>query len=52
MASKVKVERFERRDKSTIHGKQGHSRTGACRAKGKCFCTTSAKQRRNIKRGK
>ena len=34
---KVKVEKFETLDKSRIKGKVGHTRTGACTAKGRCY---------------
>ena len=34
---KVKVEKFEAVDKKQIKGKVGHTRTGACTAKGRCF---------------
>jgi hypothetical protein len=37
MASKAKIEKFGSQDKSKIRGKVGHSRTGQCTAKGKCF---------------
>jgi hypothetical protein len=31
-----KVERFDAVDKAQIRGRVGHTRTGACTAKGKC----------------
>jgi len=34
---KVKVEKFETTDKGRIKGKVGHTRTGACTAKGRCY---------------
>lgn len=38
MAKKFKkVERFEAVDKRQIDGRIGHTRTGACSAKGKCY---------------
>jgi hypothetical protein len=37
MASKATVQKFGPQDKSRITGKVGHSRTGACTAKGRCF---------------
>lgn len=38
MAKKFKkVERFEAVDKAQIKGKVGHTRTGACTAKGRCY---------------
>lgn len=36
MASKAKVERFDKTNKASIKGRVGHTRTGACTAKGKC----------------
>jgi hypothetical protein len=30
--------RFEKQDKARIKGRRGHSRTGACRQKGRCTC--------------
>lgn len=36
MGKKVKVERFDAVDKRQIKGKVGHTRTGACTAKGRC----------------
>lgn len=38
MAQKVKAQKFDAIDKRTIKGRAGHSRTGACRAKGRCTC--------------
>lgn len=37
MAKYRKVEKFEAVDKKQIRGKVGHTRTGACTAKGKCY---------------
>jgi hypothetical protein len=37
MASKAKVEKFITINKANIKGKVGHTRTGACTAKGKCY---------------
>lgn len=34
---KVLAQKFDRTDKSQFKGKVGHTRTGACTAKGKCF---------------
>lgn len=34
---KVQAVKFEAVDKAQIKGKVGHSRTGACTAKGRCF---------------
>lgn len=34
---KIKVEKFGAQSKADIIGKVGHTRTGACTAKGKCF---------------
>lgn len=34
---RVKVEKFVAVNKATIKGKVGHTRTGACTAKGRCF---------------
>ena len=39
MASKAVVYKFGPNDKSKIKGKRNHSRTGACTAKGKCYCS-------------
>lgn len=36
MAKKVKAEKFVTTNKSQIKGKVGHTRTGACTAKGRC----------------
>lgn len=36
MAKTVKVEKFETLNKALIKGKIGHTRTGACTAKGRC----------------
>lgn len=33
---KLLAVRFDRIDKKRIHGKVGHTRTGACTAKGRC----------------
>jgi hypothetical protein len=35
---KVQAIKFQHVDKARIKGRQGHSRTGACRAKGRCYC--------------
>lgn len=37
MGSKAKVEKFDTIDKSRIKGRVGHTRTGACTARGQCF---------------
>lgn len=38
MAKKFKkVERFDAVDKKLIKGRVGHTRTGACTSKGKCY---------------
>lgn len=37
MAKKVLAVRFDAVDKKQINGKVGHTRTGACTAKGRCF---------------
>lgn len=37
MASKAKIERFEKTNKQNIKGRVKHSRTGQCTSKGKCF---------------
>ena len=37
MGSKAKIEKFETINKSKIKGKVGHTRTGACTAKGRCY---------------
>lgn len=37
MASKALIQHFEKTDKKQIKGKVGHSRTGACTSRGKCF---------------
>ncbi len=34
---KVQAVKFETTNKANIKGKVGHSRTGACTAKGRCF---------------
>lgn len=34
---KIKVEKFGPQNKGAIIGKVGHTRTGACTAKGKCY---------------
>lgn len=34
---KIKVEKFGPQNKAAIIGKVGHTRTGACTAKGKCY---------------
>lgn len=35
--AKAAVIKFEKINKAQIKGKVGHSRTGACTAKGRCF---------------
>ena len=37
MASKAAIMKFGPQDKSKVKGKVGHTRTGACTSKGKCF---------------
>ena len=37
MGAKVQAIKFDRTDKSSIKGRIGHSRTGACPSKGKCY---------------
>ena len=37
MASKAVIIKFSKVDKASYKGKVGHSRTGACKAKGQCF---------------
>lgn len=37
MASKAKIEKFGPQNKSTIKGRVGHTRTGACTSPGKCY---------------
>lgn len=37
MAKKVQAVRFDAVDKKQIKGKVGHTRTGACTSKGRCF---------------
>lgn len=37
MAKKVLAVRFDAVDKKLIKGKVGHTRTGACTAKGRCY---------------
>lgn len=37
MAYKKQAEKFQTINKRQIKGKTGHTRTGACTAKGKCF---------------
>lgn len=34
---RIKAEKFEAVDKARIRGKVGHTRTGACTAKGRCY---------------
>jgi len=38
MASKAKIEKFDKINKARVKGRIGHSRTGACTARGKCYC--------------
>ena len=37
MAKKVQAVKFDAVDKAQIKGKVGHTRTGACTSKGKCY---------------
>ena len=37
MASKAVIQKFGPQNKGLITGKVGHTRTGACTAKGKCY---------------
>jgi hypothetical protein len=37
MAKKVQAVKFETVNKKQIKGKTGHTRTGACTSKGRCF---------------
>lgn len=37
MATKAAVIKFGPQNKALIKGKVGHSRTGACKSKGRCF---------------
>ena len=37
MAKKAQAIKFEAVDKKRIKGKVGHTRTGACTARGKCY---------------
>jgi len=37
MAVKAKVQKFDTIDKSKIKGRVGHTRTGACTSRGKCY---------------
>lgn len=37
MAQHKKVEKFGPQNKAAVIGKVGHTRTGACTAKGKCY---------------
>jgi hypothetical protein len=37
MASKAKIEKFDKINKALIKGRVGHSRTGACTSSGRCF---------------
>lgn len=34
---KILAVKFEHSDKRLIHGKVGHTRTGACTSKGRCY---------------
>ena len=52
MASKAKVEKFTLINKALIKGQQGHSRTGACTAKGRCTCPTIPRPKLNFKKAK
>jgi hypothetical protein len=35
--TRVKVQKFDAVNKAQIKGKVGHTRTGACTAKGRCY---------------
>ena len=37
MAKFRKVEKFKTLDKANVKGKVGHTRTGACTSRGKCY---------------
>lgn len=37
MGTKVALVKFQHIDKKTIKGRVGHTRTGACTAKGRCY---------------
>lgn len=43
MATKVPAIKFGPQNKASIKGRVGHTRTGACTAKGKCFHGLKAK---------
>jgi hypothetical protein len=36
MGKKLLAVKFEKTDKARIHGKVGHTRTGACTSQGRC----------------
>lgn len=38
MGAKAAAVKFDQINKATIKDRIGHSRTGACTAKGKCYC--------------
>ena len=48
---KVQAIRFDKVDKAVIRGKVGHSRTGACTAKGKCYHGSHGVVARNWRKG-
>ena len=48
MASKAAVIKFATQDKSKFKGKVGHSRTGACTAKGRCYHGKRAQNKRTF----
>jgi hypothetical protein len=37
MAKKALAVRFDKTDKGLVKGKVGHTRTGACTSRGKCY---------------
>jgi hypothetical protein len=45
MGVKAKVQKFETTNKAQIKGKVGHSRTGACNSKGRCFHGNKPRQK-------
>lgn len=49
MASKAKIERFDKINKANVKGRIGHSRTGACTARGRCTCKKQERQRLRTK---
>lgn len=46
MGVKVKAQKFDTINKAQIKGKAGHTRTGACTARGKCYCRNTRKAQR------